>query len=136
MLTLRRTLILIVALWTGVLGASAQAPAPVMLKVDAQAPTTAFPHFWEKTFGSGRAILALRDDYRADMRVVKEATNFESVRFHGILTDEVGCMIRIGSPRIRDWPQRQPTMFPLITSSMSIVSMTDCSHGSTGHSSN
>lgn len=90
MLTLRRTSILIVALWTGILGASAQAPAPVMLKVDAQAPTTAFPHFWEKTFGSGRAILALRDDYRADMRVVKEATNFESVRFHGILTDEVG----------------------------------------------
>jgi xylan 1,4-beta-xylosidase len=58
--------------------------------VDTKAPTTDFPHFWEKTFGSGRAILALRDSYRQDLRTVKKATNFESVRFHGILQDEVG----------------------------------------------
>ena len=25
--------------------------------IDANAPTTPFPHFWEQTFGSGRAIL-------------------------------------------------------------------------------
>ncbi len=68
----------------------AQAPAPVALHVDAQAATTPFPHFWEKTFGSGRAILALRDSYRTDLRTVKQATGFESIRFHGILMDEVG----------------------------------------------
>jgi xylan 1,4-beta-xylosidase len=58
--------------------------------IDAKAPTTAFPHFWEQTFGSGRAILALRQSYREDLRTVKQATDFQSIRFHGILMDEVG----------------------------------------------
>ena len=66
------------------------APTPVNLTIDAHAPTTPFPHFWEKTFGSGRAILALRADYRADLHTVKQATDFQSIRFHGILDDEVG----------------------------------------------
>ncbi|WP_058186225.1 GH39 family glycosyl hydrolase [Terracidiphilus gabretensis] len=66
------------------------AQQPVNLTIDANATTTPFPHFWEQTFGSGRAILALRDSYRRDLRTVKEATNFQSVRFHGILMDEVG----------------------------------------------
>src|SRR5580704_18054852 len=58
--------------------------------VDANANTTPFPHFWEKTFGSGRAILSLRESYRTDLRTVKEATGFESIRFHAIFHDEVG----------------------------------------------
>jgi xylan 1,4-beta-xylosidase len=58
--------------------------------VDAKAATTPFPHFWEQTFGSGRAILALRQSYRDDLRAVKQATDFKSVRFHGIFNDEVG----------------------------------------------
>jgi xylan 1,4-beta-xylosidase len=66
------------------------AQQPVTLTIDAAAPTTPFPHFWEQTFGSGRAILALRDSYRRDLRTVKEATNFESIRFHAIFHDEVG----------------------------------------------
>ena len=60
------------------------------IQVDASASTTPFPHFWEQTFGSGRAILALRESYRKDLETVKEATDFKSVRFHGILNDEVG----------------------------------------------
>jgi xylan 1,4-beta-xylosidase len=60
------------------------------IQIDAQSATTPFPHFWEQTFGSGRAILALRADYRADLHTVKQATDFQSVRFHGILNDEVG----------------------------------------------
>ena len=63
---------------------------PVSLTIDAAAPTTPFPHFWEMTFGSGRAILSLRDSYRTDLATVKEATDFESVRFHAIFHDEVG----------------------------------------------
>ncbi len=58
--------------------------------IDAHAPTTPFPHVWEQTFGSGRAILSLRQSYRDDLRTVKQATDFQSVRFHGILMDEVG----------------------------------------------
>lgn len=41
-------------------------------------------------FGSGRAILSLRDSYRRDLREVKQATDFEYVRFHAIFHDEVG----------------------------------------------
>jgi xylan 1,4-beta-xylosidase len=66
------------------------AVAQEKISIDAKASTTPFPHFWEQTFGSGRAILALRDDYRKDLRTVKEATNFQSVRFHGIFNDDVG----------------------------------------------
>ncbi len=70
--------------------ASAQAASPVEMTVDAKAATTPFPHFWEQTFGSGRAILSLRDEYRKDIDAVHEATGFQSVRFHGIFNDEVG----------------------------------------------
>src|ERR1700712_6014252 len=64
--------------------------APEDVTVDAHGATTPFPHFWEKTFGSGRAVLALRQDYRDNLDAVHQATNFESVRFHGIFNDEVG----------------------------------------------
>lgn len=70
--------------------APAQQPTTERLTLDAHAPSQPFPHFWEQTFGSGRAILSLRESYRNDLRTVKAATDFESVRFHGILMDEVG----------------------------------------------
>ena len=41
-------------------------------------------------FGSGRAILSLRDSYRRDLREVKQITDFQYVRFHAIFHDEVG----------------------------------------------
>jgi xylan 1,4-beta-xylosidase len=58
--------------------------------IDANAPGRPFPHFWEQTFGSGRAILTLRESYRNDLREVKKVTDFRYVRFHNILHDEVG----------------------------------------------
>jgi xylan 1,4-beta-xylosidase len=67
-----------------------RAQQPTAITIDAYASTTPFPHFWEQTFGSGRAILALRDDYRQDLRTVKQATGFKSIRFHGIFDREVG----------------------------------------------
>ena len=60
------------------------------VEVDATAKGAPFPHYWERMFGSGRAILSLRDSYRQDLRAVKEATGFEYVRFHAIFHDEVG----------------------------------------------
>jgi xylan 1,4-beta-xylosidase len=60
------------------------------LVIDANGPVTPFPHFWEKMFGSGRAILTLRDSYRRDLREVKKVTDFQYVRFHAIFHDEVG----------------------------------------------
>jgi xylan 1,4-beta-xylosidase len=41
-------------------------------------------------FGSGRAILSLREDYRSDLRAVKQITDFTYVRFHGVFNDEAG----------------------------------------------
>ncbi len=72
------------------LPSNTSAIAQERLTIDAKAPTTPFPHFWEETFGSGRAILSLRQSYRDDLRTVKQATDFQSVRFHGIFHDEVG----------------------------------------------
>lgn len=72
---------------------SVTAPAqtqPEKIIVDATAPARPFPHFWEQTFGSGRAILTLREGYRNDLREVKKVTGFSYVRFHNILHDEVG----------------------------------------------
>ena len=67
-----------------------QAQAVEQVSINAAGPTTPFPHFWEKTFGSGRAILSLRESYRKDLDTVHALTDFESVRFHGIFMDEVG----------------------------------------------
>jgi len=58
--------------------------------VDGGAPAHPLPHFWEQMFGSGRAILALREGYRSDLRAVKQVTDFKYVRFHAIFHDEVG----------------------------------------------
>lgn len=58
--------------------------------VNVAGPTTPFPHFWEQIFGSGRAILSLRDSYRLDLRSVKKITDLQYIRFHAILHDEVG----------------------------------------------
>ncbi len=60
------------------------------IRVDASAKATPFPHFWEQMFGSGRAILALRESYREDLRAVKQVTDIHYVRFHAIFHDEVG----------------------------------------------
>ena len=61
-----------------------------VIVIDATASRHPLPHFWERMFGSGRAILSLRDSYRHDLRAVKEITDFPYVRFHGIFNDEVG----------------------------------------------
>jgi xylan 1,4-beta-xylosidase len=65
-------------------------PGQQTITINAQAPTQSFPHYWERMFGSGRAILSLREGYRDDLRAVKAATDFGYIRFHGILDDEVG----------------------------------------------
>ena len=60
------------------------------ITIDTAAPAHPFPHFWEQMFGSGRAVLSLRDSYRRDLRAVRQITGFQYVRFHGILNDDVG----------------------------------------------
>jgi len=71
-------------------GQVASPPAVENVTVDTGAPSHPFPHFWEQMFGSGRAVLSLRESYRKDLGEVKAATGFRYVRFHGILNDDVG----------------------------------------------
>jgi xylan 1,4-beta-xylosidase len=68
--------------------------------VDPQRAHHGFPHFWEQMFGSGRAILTLRESYRHDLRLVRNTTDFKFVRFHAILHDEVGVYDedKLGNP--------------------------------------
>jgi xylan 1,4-beta-xylosidase len=68
---------------------SAQADTAAVV-IDAKTTGHPFPHFWEGTFGSGRAILTLRDSYRTDLKEVQRAMDVRYVRFHNILHDEVG----------------------------------------------
>jgi xylan 1,4-beta-xylosidase len=63
---------------------------PVTVEIDSAAPSHPFPHFWEKMFGSGRAVLSLRESYRHDLRETKRITEFEYIRFHAIFHDEIG----------------------------------------------
>ena len=83
---LRKVGILLASCLTLALACNAQEE----ITIDASSRTTPFPHFWEQMFGSGRAILTLREDYREDLRAVKRITDFRYVRFHAILHDEVG----------------------------------------------
>jgi xylan 1,4-beta-xylosidase len=80
----------ITLLLLGTLAGTSASYAQEHVAIDADAQTTPFPHFWEQMFGSGRAILTLRESYRDDLRAVKQITDLKYVRFHAILHDEVG----------------------------------------------
>jgi xylan 1,4-beta-xylosidase len=72
-------------------GLTAMPQQPVEVRpVDAHAAASPLPHFWETMFGSGRAILSLREGYRKDLGEVHDQVGMRYVRFHAILHDEVG----------------------------------------------
>ena len=87
-------------LFTGTAGAAPPAAAATSLRIDASARGTPFPHFWEQMLGSGRASLALRDDYRKDLDAVHQATGVGYIRFHGILDHDVGLVQRDAQGKI------------------------------------
>jgi len=88
----RRTALLLATLTIGSLGAAGSSCAQDVEKIviDGKAKATAFPHYWEEAFGSGRANLTLRESYRNDLREVKKIADFKYVRFHAIFHDENG----------------------------------------------
>lgn len=53
----------------------------------------ALPHFWEHTVGSGHAPLALRADWQRQLRQCHEQLGFRHVRFHDILSDDMGTLM-------------------------------------------
>ncbi|MBV9105066.1 MAG: glycosyl hydrolase family 39 [Verrucomicrobia bacterium] len=58
--------------------------------VDAQSPVRPFPHFWEHMFGSCHASVTLCEDWRKDLRALREIVDVKYVRFHGIFEHQVG----------------------------------------------
>ncbi|MGA2417370.1 MAG: glycosyl hydrolase family 39 [Candidatus Sulfotelmatobacter sp.] len=80
---------ILLLLYSAALSTHAQSSTEGII-VDAAAPAHPFPHYWEHMFGSGRAILSLRESYRQDLRAVRQITDFKYVRFHAILNDEAG----------------------------------------------
>ena len=56
-------------------------------------PPKPFPHFWEHTVGSGHAPLALRADWQAQMLRCHNELGFQHVRFHALLSDDMGTLI-------------------------------------------
>jgi beta-xylosidase len=77
----RVALLILLACW----GFPAWCQENVFVVVDSAAKSTPLTHFWESGFGSGRAILSLRESYRNDLREVKKVTGIQYVRFHAIL---------------------------------------------------
>ncbi|MDN5786334.1 glycosyl hydrolase [Pseudorhodobacter sp.] len=59
---------------------------------DLTAPSQPFPHTWEHCVGSGHALLALRADWQRDLVRCHADLGFRNVRFHGLLSDDVGTL--------------------------------------------
>ena len=55
--------------------------------------TEPFPHFWEHCVGSGHATLALRADWQKQLTRCRKELGFKHVRFHGILSDDMGTFV-------------------------------------------
>jgi xylan 1,4-beta-xylosidase len=58
------------------------------------APSTPLRHVWEHTVGSCHAPLPLRADWQRQLRRCHEELGFQHVRFHGLLDDQVGTLVR------------------------------------------
>ena len=55
---------------------------------------TELPHCWEHTLGSCHAPLALRADWQRQLRQAQTDVGVRYVRFHGLLSDDVGTVVR------------------------------------------
>ncbi|MGH9957536.1 MAG: GH39 family glycosyl hydrolase, partial [Pyrinomonadaceae bacterium] len=56
--------------------------------------TTPLPHFWEHMVGSDHAPIALRADWQQQLKRCQEDLGFKYVRFHGVLSDDMGTLVR------------------------------------------
>jgi xylan 1,4-beta-xylosidase len=58
--------------------------------LDPESPAAPFPHFWEHMFGSCHASVTLCEDWRKDLRALREIVDVKYVRFHGIFEHQQG----------------------------------------------
>jgi xylan 1,4-beta-xylosidase len=64
-----------------------------MFTCDFTGPAASLPHFWEHVISSDHAPMALRADWQAQVRRCHDELGFRYVRFHGLLSDDVGTLI-------------------------------------------
>jgi xylan 1,4-beta-xylosidase len=100
-----QTFLLVAGLVAAAAQVSSQQVSPTQeVTLDVRAATRPFPHYWEQMFGSGRAILSLRESYRNDLRAMKSATDIRYVRFHAIFQDELGVYLEDAQGRpVYNW---------------------------------
>lgn len=62
-------------------------------RCDLSGPRVILKPVWEHTIGSGHATLALRADWQEQLRRCHAALGIDRVRFHGLLSDDVGTLV-------------------------------------------
>ena len=63
-----------------------------VVQLNEKLQTGKFRKNFQSIIGSGHAALVLRQDYQDQLKMVKEEINVQSIRFHGILSDDVGLV--------------------------------------------
>lgn len=63
-------------------------------RCDLSGPRIALKPVWAHTIGSGHATLALRADWQEQLRRCRAELGASRVRFHGLLSDDVGTLVR------------------------------------------
>lgn len=58
------------------------------------------PHNWEHTIGSDHAAMALRAEYQAQLKRCHDELGIGHVRFHGLLSHDMGTMVEQSHKRI------------------------------------
>jgi xylan 1,4-beta-xylosidase len=66
---------------------------PANFTGDLRGASTALPHFWEHTVGSGHATLGLRADWQLQLKRAHDELGIQHVRFHGLLSDDMGTLV-------------------------------------------
>jgi xylan 1,4-beta-xylosidase len=69
---------------------------PAIFNCDVNGENVGSATFWEHTVGSDHAPMALRADWRGQMRRCHDQFGFLHVRFHGLLSDVVRSLISEG----------------------------------------
>lgn len=64
------------------------------LRCNLNGPAQPLRHPWRFCVGSGHATLALRADWQAQLRLARDELGFRYVRFHGLLDDDMGTLVR------------------------------------------
>jgi xylan 1,4-beta-xylosidase len=70
--------------------------AEVLFRCRLSAAGAQLPHVWEHTVGSCHAPLTLRADWQEQLRRCHRELGLERVRFHGLLSDDMGTLVRHG----------------------------------------